>query len=70
MEKIAEDDEVEIENNMEFERRRKILIVEDNDPSQARRERRDRRMSERRLSRNMTTTYLQPGKYWPVIGQY
>ena len=63
MEKIAEDDEVEIENNMEFERRRKILIVEDNDPSQARRERRDRRMSERRLSRNMTTTYLQPGKY-------
>ena len=64
MEKIAEDDEVEvnIENHMEFERRRKILIVEDNDPSQARRERRDRRMSERRLSRNMTTTYLQPGK--------
>ena len=72
MEKIAEDDEVEVnvENNIEFERRRKILIVEDNDPSQARRERRDRRMSERRLSRNMTTTYLQPGKYWPVIGQY
>ena len=68
MEKIAEDDEVEIENNIEFERRRKILIVEDTDPSQARRERRDRRMSERRLSRNMTTTYLQPGKYWTVIG--
>ena len=70
MEKIAEDDEVEIENNIEFERRRKILIVEDTDPSQARRERRDRRMSERRLSRNMTTTYLQPGKYFSLIGQY
>ena len=59
MEKIAEDEEVELDNNLEFERKRKILIVED-DPSQARRERRDRRMSERRLSRNMTTTVLQP----------
>ena len=59
MEKITEDDEVEVENNIDFERRRKILIVED-DPSHARRERRDRRMSERRLSRNMTTTLLQP----------
>ena len=62
MEKIAEDEEdslYEYETNYEIDKKRKIRIVE-NDPLQARRERRERRMSERRLSRNMTTTYLQP----------
>merc|ERR1711923_174696 len=62
MEKIAEDEEdsfYEYETNYEFDKKKKIRIVED-DPLQARRERRERRMSERRLSRVLTTTYLQP----------
>jgi len=64
MEKIAEvveEEEVyeEAERNEEKGKKKKILFVE-GDLLQARREARERRLSERRLSRNMTATYLQP----------
>ena len=61
MEKIAEDEEDVFNEGTKFESgKKKILFDLDHDPLQARKERRERRMSERRLSRNMTTTYLQP----------
>ena len=64
MEKIAEAEEDEFDENCEtnFEevKEKKLSLVEDSEVLQARRVRRERRMSERRLSRNLTVTVLQP----------
>ena len=66
MEKIAEAEEDDFnENNSERHfhlKGQKFSAAEDSELVQARRVRRDRRMSERRLSRNLTTTLLQPSR--------
>ena len=64
MEKIAEDEEDDFDENCErnFEdvKDKKLSLAEDSELLQARRVRREARMSERRLSRNLTATVLQP----------
>ena len=68
MEKIAEAEEDDfIENNSERhfdlkDPKLSVAAAEDSELVQVRRVRRDRRMSERRLSRNLTTTVLQPSR--------
>ena len=66
MEKIAEAEEDDFnENHSERNfhlKDQKFSTAEDSELVQARRVRRDRRMSERRLSRNLTTTLLQPSR--------
>ena len=60
MEKIAEDEEDDFDENCErnFEdvKEKKLSLAEDSELLQARRVRREARMSERRLSRNLTAT--------------
>ena len=64
MEKIAEAEEDDFDENCErnFEdvKEKKLSLAEDSELLQARRVRREARMSERRLSRNLTATVLQP----------
>jgi len=71
MEKIAEAEEDDFDENCErnFEdvKEKKFSLLEDSEVVQARRVRRERRMSERRLSRTLTATVLLPSRQDSVL---
>ena len=71
MEKIAEAEEDDFDEDCErhFDdvKEKKFSLTEDSELLQARRVRRERRMSERRLSRTLTATILQPSRQDSVL---